>query len=371
MTSPIKHFHLIVPVWGATYTELFTDICLPMLLTPGNLGALGKRPGDQFVIMTTWEDYLAIQDSVSFDRLKKIIPVEFVLVDGLVDLGNSHKAMSECYAMAMRREEVVPGETSFVFLTPDSFWPDGTFKRLVELADQNFKVVMAGGLRVNSESMSAILRERIARSPDNSTILLPELIRLAFANIHQLSTAFNMLSKTGFLNMWPSHMYWINERDQQFVAHCFHLHPLLVLAPKSETDIGTTIDGEFLNNLHYSLDCYHVIQEEFVAIELTPAERNWGQRLTPPSLIQMIRFSLLHANSRHWHFFGKRIVLNGSPGMPINPAIAGLADKVVKRIEKNKQLALIIQSLRLHRAVPSVERRLGTAKKLLRRLVRR
>jgi hypothetical protein len=365
-----KHFHLIVPVWGATYTSLFTDICLPMLLTPGNLGALGKRLGDQFVIVTSWEDYLAIQGSASFERLKNMIPVEFVLVDGLVDLGNSHKAMSECYAMAMHREEVVPGETGFMFLTPDSFWPDGTFRRLIELADQDFKVVMAAGLRVNSEAMSAILKKRIASFPDNPAFPLTELISLVLANIHQLSMALNLLSRSGFLNMWPSHMYWINERDRQLVAHCFHLHPLLVLAPKSQAKIGTTIDGEFLNNLHYPLDLYHVIQDS-VGVELSPSERDWGQPLGAPSLIQMVRFSLLHANSRHWYFFGKRIVLNGSPGMPINSAIADLADKVVKRIEGNKRLALIIQSLRLHRAAPWVERRLGRVKNLLRRLARR
>jgi hypothetical protein len=370
MTST-KHFHLIVPVWGKTYTELFTDVCLPMLLTPGNMGALGKQPEDQFVIVTTWEDCQTIQDSASFDRLKKMITVEFVLVDGLMDLGNSHKAMSECYAMAMHREAVVHGETCFLFLTPDSFWPDGTFRRLVELADKGFKVVMAGGLRVNSESMSAILRKRIKQLPDNSTIPLPELIRLAFANIHQLSTAFNVLSKSGFLNIWPSHMYWINERDLQFVAHCFHLHPLLVLAPKSETAIGTTIDGEFLNNLAYPLDSYHVIQDEFVAIELTPTERNWGQPLGPPSLIQIVRFSLLHANSRHWHFFGKRIVLNGNPEKPVNSEIMNLADKYVGRIQRNQTLALAIHKLRLHRIAPILERRMGRVVRLLGRLISR
>jgi hypothetical protein len=366
-----KHFHLIVPVWGRAYTELFTDVCLPMLLTPGNFGALGQRRGDQLVILTTWEDCLSIQDSDSFGRLKNVIPVEFVLVDGLVNLGNSHKAMSECYAMAMRREAVVPGETCFLCLTPDSFWPDGTFRRLVELADQDFKVIMAGGLRVNSESMSVILRERIARSPNNPAIPQPELVRLALANIHQLSTAVNVLSKSGFLNMWPSHMYWINEQDQQFVAHCFHLHPLMVVAPKSETAIGTTIDGEFLNNLHYPPDSYHVIQEEFVAIELTPAERNWGQPLGPPSMGQIVRFSLLYANSHHWHFFGKRIVLNGSPEKPIHPLIESLVDKTVRQIEKNKSLALLIQKLRLHRIAPAIVPLMGRVKRLLGRFVSR
>ena len=367
-----KHYHLIVPVWGKTYTALFNDVCLPMLMTPGNLGALGKLPGDQVVIMTTWEDHLAIQASASFARLKEMIPVEFVLADGLVDLGNPHGAMSDCYAMAMRRDAVVPGETCFLFLTPDSFWPDGTFRRLAELADQGFGVVMAGGLRVNAEPVAAILREHIAQSPGNPAMPLVDLIRLALANVHQLSTAFNLLSKTGFLNIWPSHMYWINERDQQWAAHCFHLHPLLVLAPKKETAIGTTIDGEFLNNLHYPLDRYHVLQKDFVAIELTATDRDWGQSLGPPSMIQIVRFSLLHANSRHWHFFGKRIVLNGSPDKPIDPLIEILVDKTVRRIQRNRNLAMVIQALRMDRVWLGIERRLGQRlRNLLRRLVSR
>jgi hypothetical protein len=365
-----EHFHLIVPVWGKVYTALFTDVCLPMLLTPGNIAALGRRPGNQFVIVTTWKDQLAIRNSPSYERLKALIEVEFILADALIDLGNSHKAMSDCYAMAMRRESVVSGETCLLFLTPDSFWPDGTFRRLAELVDQGFKVIMAGGLRVNSEPMSDILHERIARSPDNPAIPLVELVRLALKNIHQLSTAFNVFSRTGFLNIWPSHIYWINEPDQQFIAHCFHLHPLLVVAPRSVTDIGTTIDGEFLNNLHYPLDRYHVIQNDYIAIELTPTDRDWGQPLGPPSIDQIIRFSLLHANSRHWHFFGKRIVLNGSPEKPIDPLIEILVDKTVRRIQRNRRLAMIVQALRLHRIAVGVERRLGgRLTKLLARLL--
>jgi len=360
-----KHFHLIVPVWGKTYIELFTDVCLPMLLTPGNMGALGQRRGNQVVIMTTWEDHLSIQNSVSFYRLKDIITVKFVLIDGLLDFDNSHWSMSECYAMAMVREEVIPGETCFLFLTPDSFWPDGTFRRLDELVNQDFKVVMAGGLRVNSESMSEILRERIARFPDNPAFPLQELVRLALTNIHQLSTAHNMLSKSGFLNSWPSHMYWINERDQQFVAHCFHLHPLIVVAPKSKTAVGTTIDGEFLNNLRYPLDSYHVIQEEFLAIELTPAERTWNQPLGSPLIEQIVRFSMRYANSRHWHFFGKRIMFNGSPEKPFNSLLMDSIDRVVKRIEKNKPLALFIQQLRLHRIILVIDRYMGSMRRIL------
>jgi hypothetical protein len=346
-----KHFHLIVPVWGKSYTALFTEVCLPMIMTPGNIGALGGYPGDQFVIVTTWEDHLAIKSSASYERLSSMIAVEFILTDGFVDLGNTHLAMSNYYAMAMRRKSVVAGKTYFLFLTPDSFWPDGMFRRLAELAEQGFKVVMAGGLRVKSEPMSGILRKRIEQSPDNPAIPLPELTRLALANIHQMSTAFNLLSPQGFLNAWPSHMYWINEKDQQLIAHCFHLHPLLVLAPRSVTAIGTTIDGQFLDNLHYPLEQYYVIQNEGVAIELTPAERNWGVQLQSPSLRKIVLFALSNANSRHWHFFEKRIVLNGKPEKSTDPLLDKLIEKTTCEIRSNKRWAVLTQTFHLSRPV--------------------
>jgi hypothetical protein len=368
MTSS-KHFHLIVPVWGKAFTSLFTDICLPMLMTPGNLYALGKQPRDRFVIATTWEDRLSIQATESFKRLQSIMNVHFILVDGLVNFAITHDAMSGCYAMAMKDKTVIPGETYFVFLTPDSFWPDGTFQRLGELVDQDFKVVMAGGLRVKSEAMSAILRQRIHRSPENPAVPLTELIHLALANLHQLSDAFNILSRTGFLNIWPSHIYWINNRDNQLVAHCFHLHPLLVLAPNSEVSIGTTIDGDFIDNLRYPLNQFHVIQEDFVAIELTPSARNWGQPLSPPLIRDIVRFSLRHANRRHWYFFGKRILLNGNPETPIDPDLTSLVDEFVRRLSKYKRRALIINIFALNRIITAVEYRMSQAKRLLGRRV--
>jgi hypothetical protein len=367
-----KNFHFIVPVWGAEFTKLFTDVCLPMILTPENMGLFGKGRGDQFVILTRWDDLLVIQESSSYKRLEKLIQVELILTEGLVDVSNSHATMSECYTMAMRRESVVRGETYFVFLTPDSFWPDGTFRRLAELADQNIQVVMAGGLRVNAEPMSRILKERIEQSPDNPTIPKKELVRLALANFHQQSSSLNWLSKSGFLNVWPSHIYWVNERDQQLIAHCFHLHPLMVLSPKTKIAIGTTIDGEFLDNLHYPLDRYYVDQGEIFAIELSPADRSWGQPLGAPSFIQTVKFSLFYANRRHWHFFGKRIIMNGCPGKPMNPAIEMLASKIVSKIKRYQALAMIIQRLHLHRFVQLVVRRVERIKsQRLRNIIRR
>lgn len=366
--SKNKNFHFILPVWGKNYTRLFTDICLPMFFTSGNLRALKRDSGHVFVILTTWEDHLAIRSSGSYGCLEKLIKVEFILIDGFADLSDSHMAMSKCYAMAMRRDSVVPGETYFVFLTPDSFWPDGTFRRLAELADQDFQVVMTGGFRVNEQPVSRILRERIEASPDNPTIPNNELVGIALDNIHQMSDALNWLSRFGFLRDWPSHIYWINKPDRQLIAHCFHLHPLMVLAPKNRALIGTTIDGDFLNNLHYPLNRYYVDQGEFIALELTPAERSWGQKLLEPSVKHVILFALSHANSHHWYFFSKRIVLYSNPDKPIDPLLENMVELFVRKVKRYQILAFIIQHLRIVKIVNSTRYIGGAILKVPRRI---
>lgn len=361
------HFHYIVPVWGQEYTSLFTDVCLPMLLTPGNLATPDHTPESRVVILTTWQDHLRIEIAPSYARLKSFINVEFLLIDGLVDTTFPHAAMSQCYDMAIRHKDVVKHQTAFVFLTPDSFWPDGTFRELKQLAAKGFKVVMAGGLRVNSEPMSNFLKQHIAGHQDNPSLSTPDIMRAALANIHQLSTAFNLLARSGFLNIWPSHMYWIKEQTNQFLAHCFHLHPLMVMS-STHAAIGNTIDGDFLENLSYSIKKYHVLQEDYLAIELTPSSRDWGQPLSPPSLPSIIWFSLLHANSRHWHFFGKRIAVNGSPATPMDPLLTSLADETVRRIQRYRLLATVIQTLHIKGLLASIGHRLG---KRLPRILRR
>jgi hypothetical protein len=363
-----KLFHLIVPVWGSAYSKIFTDICLPLLMMPENLGMIGRHRGDQFVIVTTLNDYCVMKQTVSFSRLERLIQVEIVLIDGRIELNNSHKAMSECYSLAMNREEVTPGETCFVFLTPDSFWPNGTFRRLIELVDSDFKVVMAAGVRVNLEKTAEILKERISQLSENQAISMTELNCLILENIHQLSKAHDIFSGDGFLNDWPSHIYWIDAVNKQLIAHCFHLHPLLVVAPSTNPLISNTIDGDFLENLQYPLSKYYVMQD-MVGIELSPSERNWGRPLTYPDQEKISNFTKYHVNSRHWHFFGKRIVLSANLKESINPNVEIKINSFVKIIEKSKWKSLLIRKLRIHkiRFIFSIISRL---KRLLKRLIR-
>lgn len=342
MHADQTNFYFVVPVWGKSYTTLFVEVCLPMLLTTGNLGVFKDRQEfkDKFLIVTTYQDKKLIELSESYSELRQIIEVEFLLIDGLVDMNNPHEAMSRCYSMAIQRECVIPGKTYFIFLTPDSFWSEGTFKALLGLAEKGTAVVMAIGFRVNAEAVSKILREdryRYIKSAENNF----DLVQLVINHIHQLSSAHDWLT-TKFLNLWPSHIYWIDHENSELIAHCFHLHPLMVLAPKKKIKIGTTIDGEFLGNLSYPLSRYYVSQGEFFGVELSPSARAWGQKLSYPYVKNIDKFAIKHVNSRHWFFFSHRICLRANEGKSIDADLDKLICLVVdKTLSKKTRLLLM------------------------------
>ena len=302
-------FIFVLPVWGRSFSALFVDVCLPMLLTPGNLSASLTDPSDRFVIATTSADAEFMRDAPAFRRLESVIAVEFVTIDGRVEFNNSYVAMSACYAMVVNDAPVVPGSTCFVFLTPDSFWSDGTFARLRSLADNGVNVVATAGLRVNLETVSEQLKTWIAANPENTAIVRSDLIDLVLDNLHQISRANDWMEPNSFNNKWPSHLYWVDRVRHQLIGHCFHLHPLLVRAGRPDCRISDTIDGQYLANLGYSIDTYHVNRGEFVGVELSPTNRKPFGDLGSPSIQRVADFARLHCNDMHRHFFKQRIVL--------------------------------------------------------------
>lgn len=341
-----SHFMFVVPVWGEQYTELFCEVCLPLILTEGNLGFFKGDSTAKFVIATTFKDSATLRRSSAFQSLEQLMAVRLILIDGLVDLRNPHGAMSDCYRFAMESPDVIPTRTSFVFLTPDSFWSDGSFRRLYELKEEDYKVVMVLGLRVCLEkarpALINIIRQRRNLRSDAET-----LVRLAMQNLHPMSKAHNWFSENGFLNVWPSHIYWMLGKES-LMAHGFHLHPLMVRAPRRRVRIGTTIDGEFLARLPFPKRSFYVVQDsnEITGLELSTETKSWNQPLSCPSLRAVQKFAVFHASPLHWMFFRKRIVFRPSANYSLPTELEDHADRILRKIHKFKPISITLHHLR-------------------------
>jgi hypothetical protein len=346
-----KIYHLIVPVWGDSFTSLFADICLPMLMTPGNLDAFLGEKGHTFVICTTIKDAKYLADHPSILLLREYIEVEFIFIDGIVcDLNLSHMAMSECYSLAIQSPKIIPGETYFIFLTPDSFWSSNTFRRLKEVANDGYEVAMAMGLRTKRESIEPNLNNILNNRQKKSELSSETLVTLALQNIHQMSSAHEWSLGKRFLNIWPSHIYWMGKNF--IVARCFHMHPIMVKSKIGSMLIGDTIDGKFLANLRYPFSKYYISRgsDDFFGIELSPKKRNWGQSLYEPTIGSVIKFGVMHASKLHWDLFKHSIVLKGvglkSDDLILKSAL-DISNKVFNRVYRFYPLALIVESFRL------------------------
>lgn len=331
-----SNFHFIVPVWGESYTRLFAEICLPMLITPGNLEAFSDDDTAVFVIVTTYNDYEILNCSDSYKKLEKLIRIRVYLMDGIIDFNNTHKAMTQCYQYAMNSTEVKKGETYFVFLTPDSFWSDGSFRFLFDRAKNGYWVVMVTGLRLCKEDITPVLRKRIVDLDESVAYKNRELVRMALDNLHQMSNAHNWLSRDAFLNQWPSNIYWKDGCKTMF-AHCFHMHPLMVRSSKRKINIKLTIDGDMLHNLGYPRGKYYVVQDsdDVIGLELSDKDRSWGQELASPNIESTQRFAVKQCAKLNWYFFSHRIVYHSENGDG-SSVVKELIERVVAEISRVK-----------------------------------
>jgi hypothetical protein len=362
MDSTKKKLLFIVPVWGEAYSQLFIEICLPLILTSGNLGHFKGRTDVAFLIATRFEDQKRIENSPSYRRLAELIPSHFLLIDGVANFVSPHQAMSDAYVLAMRSEYVTPAYTNYVFLTPDSFWSDGTFRRVEELVDAGYYAGMVLGLRSTIEKVEARLRAWINEKADDPVIPVRKLVTLVLSALHPMAQAQIWLSAR-FLNQWPSQIYWRAGNNLMF-AHCFHLHPLFMRATERVNTFKTTIDGDFLQSVGYPVSRYYVVtdSDEIFGVEMSAYDRDWGVPRGRPHIWNVVSFAYFNANKYHWHFFPQRIVFRGEQAPTIPSEILQNMAYVVREVSKHAPLAALARLAR----VPGLMRSAGRVRRSVR-----
>src|SRR5438067_8102775 len=99
-TAPMleRPFYFIIVLWGERFRNYFVDLCLPTLLSPGNLPALKTRERSKFLICTRPEDWAALQVTPVFRLLEEYVePVYIEIpecppgVSGCVHMGIGHR----------------------------------------------------------------------------------------------------------------------------------------------------------------------------------------------------------------------------------------------------------------------------------------
>src|SRR3954447_13474710 len=68
-----RPFYFIIVLWGERFRNYFVDLCVPTLLSPGNLPTLNTRQRSKFFVCTRPQDWAALQVTPAFRALEEYV----------------------------------------------------------------------------------------------------------------------------------------------------------------------------------------------------------------------------------------------------------------------------------------------------------
>lgn len=305
-------FHFIMVVWGERFTRFFLDIVLPSQLAPDGLPAMRHLDGALYRIYTTAADAVVIAGDPAFRRLSTAMAVDFTVItpgsEALLSV-DRYAAMTAFHrnAVAAASEQ----DAYLVFLAPDAIFSAGAFAHIETRAELGDELVVIGGARAVIEDAVPLVGAHFRRSDGTVSIPSRDLVRLMIDHPHPISRAMRWGSPE-FRCDGASHLYWFSADNAAFVAHCWHLHPVLVRARPGSSSFSETIDGDYVLRTVSDPERVHVIQASDDACVLEFSQRShWAEVVGVPvpfSEERMLAWVAVGTNRFHRRFFERPIL---------------------------------------------------------------
>lgn len=349
-------YHFVTPVWGGAYTKLYVDVVIPAQLAPGNLPCFRDVPNCRYVIYTRPDDAAAIRESAAFKMLDECVPVTFEPIPQGVDV--VHDMMTQCYRRGIMTAE--RADAAIVFMTPDVVFADGSLLTIKRLAEQGSDVIYAPSIRVMKD-LVAVRLMRTFKSGGVIGVPSRKLMRIALDNLHPL--AHSSWWEEGEGGLVPATIYW-RVADEGILAHCFHLHPLLVYPQKKGVKFFGTIDDDYVLAAcpDSSRDAVVGDSDEVLMIDLTDPRRfiEFEMRFAKGSVRDTVRWAEQFTNLRHQKLFTTAIRLHTGISDPqrwaeVEARARGVVDEVVEHLNRSARQLLFDADLLPRRLVRSAK----------------
>lgn len=280
MTVPLRPFNFIAVFWGKRYREDFTRFCAASMLAPGNIPALDPsiRDDSRFLVVTTVEDWRALQDDPGFQALSKSIATEHIVFRPPTKKEPKMLAMSRGHKLAS--EAAFRNKAYGVFLTPDLVLSDGSVVALQALGRQGKKVVLCLAVRFEEHGCVGELTDGGYLKPGAPLAIAPrDLVGIALRHLHTETLQYEW--DTPYLVQSPISPFWRVPGDDGLVFHSFSWAPLLVdYSALDDHDTSTfekwTLDGDYVyrNFAHSDDNAVHVVtdSDEIMLVSFTREE---------------------------------------------------------------------------------------------------
>ena len=255
-------------VWGELYTRLLTDVCLPALLSSGNIPALAADRPTVFRIFTTEPDMARFRASPAYAELVRYVTVEFNSLDVAPD-GDKYAAMTEIHRHIVR--DAADRNLALVWLVPDSIWADGSLETVVRAVGAGKRAVMQSAVKVNRSTALPYFVERLAGRPAVA-IGSRELVKVALDHMHRYYRAWFWDAPKFSRN--AANVYWRVD-DRGMVIRGFHLHPLMLHPERPVADFVSTFDDDLPLLACPTFDQVYVAADSDEAFHVDLADEDW------------------------------------------------------------------------------------------------
>jgi hypothetical protein len=269
----LKSIHIVVVVFGQTYSELLTSVTLYNLASMVREIPDVLRATSKVRIFSTEDDIPGIENSPSFALLRKEIATELLdraAVAGFEQHGD-YGPMVLTQRVAV--EEASREGAALFFVGPDQIYNQGAFASFVERLRQGYRVIVGPGPRILRDMVRPALMAEIARSADGSFALSPERqAKALFRFWHPINDQFWIGSEKGIY--WKAYLYFRPRPTELFLR--FFQGPTFVAWPNRALEkFDGYIDLEIIRCCCETAREAYIVEDgaECLALDLTADER--------------------------------------------------------------------------------------------------
>ena len=188
-----KPIYFNVVVWGEEHTGYLLNYCIPSLLAPNNIPKLVLGKQNKFILCTTKEDWIRIQNSEIYALFIQYIEVVFKEIPPPPPdkSGCQYMAVGHKIATDMMWQDKVYGS----ILTPDQVFADGCIEFLQETVKKGYDAVLTPAcLRTRSDQLFAAFQKETFRQRGHHdpalVISKRSLVKIIRQSIHDASLIY-------------------------------------------------------------------------------------------------------------------------------------------------------------------------------------
>ena len=273
--------HILTPVWGESFVDMFLQCTLPCLASEGNLPALARDHEVTFRIFTTPGEARRMACTPLVRHLSTFMEVAFTDLDALEVLeaatvfermeDASYRKSAGCVLEGLRYawEE----QAGLLFIAPDNVYSDGALARVAEAIDSGKRGLLLGSMAVCEDTFMPALATAAPLDPAGARIIAPRaLAHLGLMHRHSWMQGAFLESSSFHIH---STLYWAGDQGG-YLARSWHLQPLFLHPQRRADQFFISQDNDLVGQLVEDVRDLEIIvdSDEITLIDIHPKNSN-------------------------------------------------------------------------------------------------